>query len=101
MAFDAMEKLKQLAKWGANDGTREAAEADLRVLENQKKIDQLLKNEAFQLLLESIKSDFIQRLESLVEDDPKLSAYKDVLNKLIGHDKAEEQIKRKLEQFVD
>lgn len=99
--FDVKKKLRELARFGARDGTRQAAEADLAVLKNQEKIDKLLKNEAFQKLLDGIRSDFLKQLDKLVEEDPKLSAYKSLFAKLIGSEKAEEEIANNLRQFVD
>lgn len=94
-----LSELKQ--KVSPFDGSKEMIESYEAVLDNQQLIDELLQHKGFQAIIAPLKKDFHQRLNKVINEDPELSAYKQLFGRILGSERAAKMIEQELKQLVN
>lgn len=94
-------KLKKIIPNLADDGSKELAKHYVQILEDEKSLASLRNNLGFQIILDKMKSDFVNRMRDIVKDDPELSEIWKMYIRILGSGGAEEEINKHLEQFLD
>lgn len=85
----------------ANDGSLELAQQWSELLEDERIMESLLSNPAFQKILKSLKADFVSRITTLVDNDPELRAIKRMFIRTVGLSGAKERIREHIESFIE
>lgn len=93
--------LKAKLGYLADDGSKEVAQQYIDAMQQEVEMHGLIHNPGFQKLLDLLKSDFVSRVQKLVESDPELRATKRMFVRTIGSQGAEEQIKKHIEEYLE
>lgn len=97
------DKLKELLSKGAlndRDGSTDLAHHYLDQLADASAVKSLLANEAFKVLLGSMRSDLKARLEGLIASDPELRAMHLVLQRTAGREQAQRELEATLQNVL-
>ena len=99
--MSAIQKLKELRDKFANDGSREFADSLLKEYADERLVQELLNNEGFQKVLESLKQDFTARMTKIVNEDPELKSIKLMFARTIGRTGTEQKIEQIINEYLE
>ncbi len=84
-----------------DDGSKELALSWEKMLQTEEDLQALLSNKAFLKILQSLRTDFKNRLRIILEGDKELQAIKKMFIRTIGLKETEKQIEKVMDDFLE